>query len=473
MMLWLLLIALTLVVLLLLLRPLVGARSATPPRIAYDLEVYQEQLRELDRDVAAGTLGPAEAGAARLEVERRMLAALKEPAESTPLPSAAPRPSLVAAGLLAVALPAFALGLYASRGAPTLSDQPLAARVPGGATVAGQGMPADMDSAIAGLKERLAREPGNVEGWLLLGRSLAVLGRWAEGAQALQGGLAPTARDPELAAMLAEHQTFAADGAVTAAAQALFVEVLLRRPEHPGARFYLALARYQGGDKATALAAWSELAARLSPETPWLPALRQRIAATAAEVGVAVPKIAAAPAPEPVVQPAAPAAPGPTQADVQAAQQMSEADRAQMIQGMVARLTDRLRENPEDIDGWRRLARAQAVLGERSKARDAFAEAARRVPGEVALQADYANAIVIAAADPEQVPGEAVAQYRRVLDLDNRHPAALWHLGLAEAQAGNPEAARSYWERLLAALPPGGQDARAVQSSLDRLKSLQ
>ena len=55
---------------------------------------------------------------------------------------------------------------------------------------------------------------------------------------------------------------------------------------------------------------------------------------------------------------------GPTREDVEAAKSMSAGDRAQMIRSMVQRLADRLKENPNDLVGWRRLANAYRVLGE-------------------------------------------------------------------------------------------------------------
>ena len=51
---------------------------------------------------------------------------------------------------------------------------------------------------------------------------------------------------------------------------------------------------------------------------------------------------------------------------------MSDEDRAGMIEGMVASLDARLRDNPEDADGWRRLVRSHVVLGDAEAANDAL-----------------------------------------------------------------------------------------------------
>ena len=66
--------------------------------------------------------------------------------------------------------------------------------------------------------------------------------------------------------------------------------------------------------------------------------------------------------------PAIAGAPGPSQEDVEAASQMSAQDRTEMIRSMVQRLADRLKENSNDLAGWRRLLQAYRVLGDDAKA---------------------------------------------------------------------------------------------------------
>ena len=56
---------------------------------------------------------------------------------------------------------------------------------------------------------------------------------------------------------------------------------------------------------------------------------------------------------------------------------MSEPQRTEMIRGMVQRLADRLHADGNDVEGWLRLVRSYAVLGDRDKAKDAAADARR------------------------------------------------------------------------------------------------
>ncbi len=101
---------LTALVLFFLLRPLTRGAPAEQPRSTYDLAIYRDQLDELGRDVARGILSEAESAAARLEIERRLLA-------SQPRQAAAARPGLsgrslrIVAAVTLVAVPGLALGL--------------------------------------------------------------------------------------------------------------------------------------------------------------------------------------------------------------------------------------------------------------------------------------------------------------------------------------------------------------------------
>ena len=65
---------------------------------------------------------------------------------------------------------------------------------------------------------------------------------------------------------------------------------------------------------------------------------------------------------------------GPTQEDVEAASKMTGEDRMAFIRSMVERLADRLKDEPNDLKGWQRLARAYQVLGEQEKAKHALAQ---------------------------------------------------------------------------------------------------
>jgi cytochrome c-type biogenesis protein CcmH len=149
---------------------------------------------------------------------------------------------------------------------------------------------------------------------------------------------------------------------------------------------------------------------------------------------------------------------------------MSGADRTAMIRGMVARLAERLKDQPDDVVGWQRLARSYEVLGEPAKAREAHAQIARLRPDDIDALSGYAGAIARTLPRDAPIPAELTALGERILALDPRHAAALWFTGVARAEAGDPAGARERWTRLLAQLEPGTPQYVEVQKSLDALK---
>ncbi|HJV11710.1 MAG TPA: c-type cytochrome biogenesis protein CcmI, partial [Burkholderiales bacterium] len=77
---------------------------------------------------------------------------------------------------------------------------------------------------------------------------------------------------------------------------------------------------------------------------------------------------------------------------------------AQQLEGMVERLAARLRENPDDVEGWKLLGRSYSVLGRFSESAEAYAKAAARAPRDAQLLADLAD--VLAMARGQSLEGE-------------------------------------------------------------------
>jgi cytochrome c-type biogenesis protein CcmH len=186
---WMVLVAMTGAAVLFLVAPLIRARSADSRRLDYDLAVYRDQLAELDRDVARGVVPRDDATSARLEIERRILAAARddgrddgrEDGSSTPARAVEPRRRWALAAGLGTTVSAAALALYLMVGAPGLPDQPLALRTTERALLSADGT-LDLTKVAAELGKRLQERPDSVEGWLLLARTQASLERWPESA---------------------------------------------------------------------------------------------------------------------------------------------------------------------------------------------------------------------------------------------------------------------------------------------------
>lgn len=470
-MVWLVIAAITAAVLAAMLWPLMRGRWQVLPRLDYDLAIYRAQLAELGNDLERGLLTPEAAANSRTEIERRMLRAA-ERARPDRQAGAVWGPG--AAGILAIALPFAAALIYAWLGQPYEPDRPLVARGELNPQVE-QAMGGELDTATLALEDRLRLQPDDRPGWQLLGQSRWQQRRFAEAALAYgrAAGLGPL--DGKLQMALGEALTFAAEGVVTPEARTAFAKALQVDGRDPGARYYLALAELQAGRRTEAYQAWLVLAGDTPADAPWLAALRRRLIDTGNSLGRQV--LAELPAhfraePGPASPPetaAGAAAPGPSREDMQAAMQMAPEDRQQFIRAMVERLAERLRQQPDDFEGWMRLARAHAVLGETAKTEEAYQQAAALQPNDPARQTRIAEAL-IAASPPETPPSDgAVEAYRRLLALSPQHPEALWYAGIGDLRAGNLEAASEKWRRLLALLDPNGADHAAIKQQIEAL----
>ena len=322
--------------------PLLRRHAPPRPRAEHDVEIYRDQLAEIERDRDRGLVTDAQLEASRAEIGRRLLAADSARADAGATGSA---PRAVLAVALAIVLPLAAGGLYVWQGAavPPASDTPQAHA------------DADMETLVARLAERMKDRPDDPRGWRLLARSLASLGRHEEAARAYGRAASLLPADAGLRALRGEALAAAAAGTVTEEAERDFAAAVSIDPGEPRARFYLGLAALQRGDREAALARWRALEADSPEDAEWLPMLRRRIAGLA---------------------------PGPTGEDIEAARRMSPSARAAMIRSMVEGLALRLEEEPDDPEGWARLARSWRVLGEAEKER-----AALRAAGDAALRA--------------------------------------------------------------------------------------
>lgn len=372
--LWLGVAALSLLTVLLVAAPLLRHRAGeAASRREADLRVYRAQLAEVERDVERGLLAAAEAEAARTEVKRRMLAVAGEDEAGAEV-KVRGAPWRLAAGLLGIAAPIAALGLYLAVGAPGEIDRPLAQRGSADAQAGFENMSAE--EAVDALTRALQSRPDDVEGWGILGRSYLGMGRYAEAADALGRAHRLAPDRVEIAASYGEAQVAAADGRVSDEARAVFEGALALDRREPRSRFYLGLSKAQAGDVRGALQDWVDLVALSPAEAPWLADVREQIARTAGELGIEVASLApSAEAQALGAAPSLPVAPQLAPGEGEAIGEMSGEERERMIRGMVERLAARLEASPDDRDGWLRLARAYEILGEAEKAREARARA--------------------------------------------------------------------------------------------------
>jgi cytochrome c-type biogenesis protein CcmH len=142
----------------------------------------------------------------------------------------------------------------------------------------------------------------------------------------------------------------------------------------------------------------------------------------------------------------------------------------QQLTALVERLAARMRENPDDPEGWKLLGRSYVALGRFPEALDAYAKAAARKPRDAELLADMAD--VLATTRAERLQGEPEKLVLRALEIDPRNLKALALAGTAAFDRKDYGDAARYWQRMLPLVEPGSEDARQIQGSIDEARSL-
>lgn len=386
--------------------PLFRFNPSLRSRRTQDLTVYRDQLHELEREIAEGRLGEGQARIVRAEIERRILSADRQEGEAeSGTASSGPRAALAAGLGLVICLGA--AGLYSMLGSPSLPGQPSAGRFDSAEALEDVPVSVLVDRLAARLKTR----PDDVEGWTLLGRTAMSTGRFdlAERAFVNLARLQPDQVEPLV--QLAQSRLALDDGLISPDVKVLFDEVLRRDPAHPAPRYYLALHDFQAGRYQAAHDGWMALSADTPPGAPWQAAVARGIQQSRDALGIA--------------------APGPSADQVEAAGAMSGEERRAMIAGMVEGLAARLEEDRDDLDGWKRLARAYAVLGQRD---------------------------------------ETVRANENILRLDEDDASALAALAEAAELEGDSPKALELWTRLLSQLPKESPQYQQVNERIEALR---
>ncbi|HEY0230517.1 MAG TPA: c-type cytochrome biogenesis protein CcmI [Dokdonella sp.] len=140
-------------------------------------------------------------------------------------------------------------------------------------------------------------------------------------------------------------------------------------------------------------------------------------------------------------------------------------DRGPQMEQAIATLVQRLKDHPEDVEGWGLLGRAYTALGRPGDALDALKHAHALAPDNSALTVEYAQALAVAA-PTHRIDGEARELLESVLKTDPKNQRALWLLGISDYQANRFDAAISRWNALLPLLPADSDVVASVRKQI-------
>ena len=347
-----------------------------------DLEVYKDQLVNIDKELSRGIIAIDEAERIKAEVGRRILELGKR--KKFELIKETKVSGLILSTIFLFILMAGGSFIYQEFGAPGYenisqsqriknANELLKGRATQGKLLKDRGSQQNFKTPegnygelVKKLRQKVAERPTDLEGLKLLAGIEAKIGNIDEAVKAQQQFikvLGDSASDLDFFnyADLLINQV---DGIVSPEAENALRTALRINPQNGGAKYYIGLMLAQNDRPDLALRLWKQLLKTDKLDAPWIPLIRddiERLAVLAGDTKFELPALELTP--------------GPTAEDVDNASQMNNEERQEMIRGMVSRLSERLSTDGGSPNEWARLINALGVLGEIQSARSAWKKA--------------------------------------------------------------------------------------------------
>lgn len=244
--------------LLFVLPPLLRSRPASTLRARREanIEVYRDQLRELEREHAEGSLGDEEFKAARSELQARLA---DDALASQELPAQARSAKKLGIGL-GLAVPLLAFGLYFQIGNPGAIGETAPASVERGGEIA---------ALLEKARQKAEANPADGKAWLLLGKTYAVMERWGEADRAFGRAAELLPNDAAALASYAESQAMLNKGMLKGRPMELVQRALAINPEEPKALELAGVDAFQQGNYAQTAHYFERLLQLLPPDSPY------------------------------------------------------------------------------------------------------------------------------------------------------------------------------------------------------------
>lgn len=402
--------------------------------------IHRDQLHALELDLARGAISQADFDTTRDELQLRLLddtESFEAHTQQSTTHFWTPKRTSLA---VALTLPVFAAGIYLQLGTPAAIDPMAQSRA----------NEQQVNEMLGKLVAKLQANPNDPKGWVMLARSYKVLGRFDEARQAYDKAGDMVKTDPDLLVDYAELLGIQAGNSLEGKPSELILEALRLNPEHSMGLMMAGVAAYQAGDFKTAVTRWEKLLAQMPSDSPDAQQMQANIDDARSKGGLAASDGASNKLP-PVP---AGAAAGMT---------------PEKINEMVDRLAARLKDNPQDLPGWARLARAYKVQNRLNEAVGAYEKTGKLLDTDADLLTQYADTL---AARDGSLKGKPTELINHALKIAPKHPMALMMAAQAAYQAGQYSQAIGHWETALTVLPANSPDVKAIQAEIADAKRL-
>ena len=140
----------------------------------------------------------------------------------------------------------------------------------------------------------------------------------------------------------------------------------------------------------------------------------------------------------------------------------------EQVETMVQQLAERLKSEPDNIDGWVVLAKTYYTMRKFPEAAAAYEKLIQLVPNEPSLLADYADALAMSRG--RDLSGKPLELVEQALKVDPTHWKALAMAGTAAFDRKDYKGAVDYWERLRDSQPPDSPIVKSISASIDEAR---
>ncbi len=139
------------------------------------------------------------------------------------------------------------------------------------------------------------------------------------------------------------------------------------------------------------------------------------------------------------------------------------------VEAMITALADRLKETPEDGEGWGMLGRSYVAMERFKEAQDAFEHAHKILGDDVSLLTDYADAI--GRGNNSNLTGDAKPLIERALEVEPNHPKLRWLAGMLAYQEQEYEKVPGFLQPLLSQTEPGSEIHEGLKRLINEAQS--
>lgn len=472
--LWLICALLVVIAIALLVRPLFKSCSASEmqekqqkvnQRKALNIELFEQKKAQIEQDFANGLLDEEGREQAQNEIEHSLIQDA-EGSAAKELTQLSPDGAKKLTMAFLVFIPVFTVVTYWSVMPENFNQLVLSEPAAASHTANKQKQVPDIATMVTSLEKKLEDKPDNAQGWNMLGRSYVVMKRYDDAVTAYEKALTLVKQNkaeqamPELEMNYIEALMQSDNKAAYQKARTLLQQILAKNPNDGDALWFIGFLDYDAGDKELAVERWSHLLSLLPENSEQSQIVRSYL-------NKIQPGVAAMPANQPKQQEQIENQPAAAKGPAAGQQLTGSADEQAFIASMVSRVEQRVKDNPQDLKGWKSLGKSYGVLNRHVDSANAYAKAVALDSKDVNLLMAYSDA-VIATGQVNQLDNARIV-FAQLVDANPQNLDALFLSGSLARAAGDTEQAKLFWNKLLPQLPPESEAYKSVTRNLNSL----